>query len=139
MAARLPVLAYARDAEFFRQRIYKESRARDRWEPPKASDSLQHRFRRDIHDKRLVYTATLSHTRPFGTYVLDPVGPTPTLVGPRNDLARATLGTSSRPYTNPPLIMSKSFAEPPRMFRRYLEASTSSAARPYAPLLSWKP
>ena len=139
MAARLPALGYARDSEFYRQRIYKESRARDRWVPTEpVGQSLAQRFDRDIHDKRLVYTRTVQNSRPFGTYVLDPVGPTPTLVGPRNELARLTLGVAEKPWTNPPLIMTKSWAEPPRMFRRYLEASTSSTHKPYSPLLAWK-
>jgi len=139
MAARLPSITYARDCEFFRQRIFKESRARGRWEPPMTADSLHARYARDIHDKRLVYTRTMTNSRPFGTYVLDPIGPTPTLVGPRNELARSTLGVADKPWTNPPLVMTKSWAEPPRMFRKYLEASTPSSHKPYAPLLSWKP
>ena len=135
MSARFPYLTYARDSEFHRQRIQREYRARDRWVPERPSLlPMTHDSR-----ERLTYTRTIASTKPFGTYVVEPVGPCPTLVGPRNELARRELGASQRPWTNPPLIMSRSFAEPPRMFRKYLETSTTSVHKPYSPVLSWRP
>jgi len=133
--SRLPALCYARDSACHRQRIAKEYRARDRWVPespsllPMTPDA----------QKRLQYTRTIASTKPFGTYVVEPVGPCPMLAGPRNEVAHRELGKSERPWTNPPLIMSKTWAEPPRMFRKYLETSTTSVHKPYAPVLTWKP
>ena len=137
MSVRLPALSYARDSEFYRQRIQREHRARERWDPGLLGGSS---LPRTPQTSNAAYTRTL-HTphameRPFATYVIDPVGPTPVLVGHRNEITRREL--TSKPWCNPPLIMAKGWHEPPRMFRNYLEASTSSASRPMVPVLSWK-
>ena len=42
-------------------------------------------------------------------------------------------------WYEPPLIMSRGFNEPPRVFRHYLESSTASRHNPAVPVLHWKP
>ena len=74
--------------------------------------------------------------------VLLPLPPSPrVLLPPRTPGHQDVLGQMlSGPGTwhEPPLIMARAFHEPPRVFTRYVEASTFRSSRPAAPLLPWK-
>ena len=144
MAARLPPLSHARDAEFWRQRIQKEQRVADYKEVFAAAGLVSPRFLAPMSPR----AAPVVRSQPFSSYysprpftatnmdVLNqPWRPTPTLLSPRSpELSREL----QKGWTEPPLIMAKSFAEPPQVFRRYLEASTNSVHKPSVSVLPWK-
>ena len=140
MAARLPPLSHARDAEFWRQRIIKEQRAGGMSEPASAFASPR-LTPRPIPMASPTPVFRQPFARPMTTNPAELMGastwrPTPTLLMPARspDLQRAL----QRGWTEPPLIMSKGFVEPPRVFRKYLEASTSSVHKPPVPVLHWR-
>ena len=150
MAARLPPLCHARDAEFWRQRIHKEQRAgatsgtalalQSGWSTPRpiaipSPRQIRQPFATARPSTQAPGQAALM-AAPIQPTMYQPFfRPTATLMPPRSPELQRALQTG---WTEPPLVLSKGFNEPPRVFRKYLEASTHSAHKPPAPILHWK-
>lgn len=150
MAGRLPPLIHARDAEFFRQRIHKERRGASLEASPRAAytprtlsvkpeplSMMRHPNGGYIYATP-VYRQPFANQRPMTSVDLlqpGPYRPTPFILPPRSPELRRELTST---WAEPPLIMSKGFNEPPRCFRKYLEASTVSVHKPSVPVLHWK-
>ena len=147
--SRLPMLSQARDSDFWRQRIQKEQNANNKameftvtWNagfgtprsnaastrPPVAPFAASPRA--DMLMTRSPFLRPVTANAPES----NPWRPTPTL-SPRSAELSAAL---QKGWTEPPLIMAGGFAEPPRVFRKYLEASTHSVHKPPVPVLHWK-
>ena len=152
--SRLPMLSHARDSDFWRQRIHKEQKAGDRalafdvtWNSgfgtprtPRAfvnAPGLTPRlpvapFAASPRSDQLVSRSPF--LRPQTVATEQSWRATPTLLPRSPELSMAL----QKGWTEPPLIMARGFAEPPRVFRKYLEASTHSVHKPPAPVLNWK-
>ena len=151
MARRLPPLSHARDAEFWRQRINKERRDADesprRYPPqrpavtPMSALGPAPGFNKQPFGSvlgRNAATPTSLGAAPFGR-ITDPHRPATSIVPLPPPVLISRNPMFSRELRNgwhePPLIMSHGYNEPPRVFRKFLEASTHSRNNPASPLL----
>lgn len=146
--SRWPPLGMSRDADFYRQRIMREHRVRERDRPDAqlAAKWLEQRPMTSTSNFGNVFTRAPA-ARLNTPCVADPLvrlnAPlhyTRTMMPPRTAAHVSALREMSMlPWHEPPLVMARGFTESPRLFTRLTEASTSSAASPMAPLLPWKP
>jgi hypothetical protein len=157
MAGRLPPLTMARDAEFHRQRILKERRLTSSESSRPSTSRLsaapvvpvfkrpgESQYMARAFNGSYVYAAPVFKQpfdqRPMTSNDLlrpDALRPTSLNLPPRSPNLREELTRGA--WYEPPLIMSRGFNEPPRVFRHYLESSTASRHNPAVPVLHWKP
>jgi len=145
MMARWPPLTVQRDSDFYRQRIARETRARERDRPevPLVSP-FPMSARRETRPFGAIPAAELirpmSLQRPPTITVMHTKLPPRTAV---HQQAVNELGVMRGPWHEPPLVMAggsqaAAFNEPPRAFGRYLEVSTMSVHNPASPVVPWK-
>jgi len=136
------MLTQARDSEFWRQRIFKEQKhgfmkqpvVQEPYLPPPAFATQfltagPPAFQQVFNKAPQMASVTVQPTNS------EPFRPTVPPAWPRSPPLAEAL---QKGWQEPPLIMSGSFAEPPRVFRKYLEASTHSVHKPPVPVLHWK-